>query len=704
MSLVRIVLVLVCLMYCFNGFCEVVAFFNSPEFGENLKNMIVLYINLSQSNISMSAYSFDDMDIANALINASRRGVKIRIMVDSDYWNDIVGLLDSQPNINVFNDLKSKGYKQNSRQHHSKFIVIDYDVSTSPVKNTVITGSFNFTLSASKLQYNNVVIVSNNIDIANVYIQEFNEEWGGNDFEFNPIASRIGRQKTDPPPYFHQSGDIEVYFSYSDRNKIKDRIKNLLLESTNIYICAYSSSTNSELFNVIYEMLDSKSIYGVFDGGHAFHPYSAFLFLYSKKPDNFTIDYEYKVLHNKYIILNYTEDAPENAIIVTGSYNISKNAEENNEENVIVIRNNPVIARKYFRDFLYHFTRSGKNIQDILLPSFFKTNLTVPLNSTNTIYGRNLHKVLSLVVSNDTGVATLSIISNFTNGITFAVPNISGSFNLVSIMQGNMSEITPTKLSLFSQDEPLLIINDGSKVIKADEPVNVRLYTFLTLPYSSIDIKLEGKSFSVPLVRNKDHYSTTFYLDTLINRFSNDMPIMFCYSNLCLTNYIVLPAFSYKLRKPDKVYKNSFHSIKFDILSSFGRNLKISVDGNVSTTVHSDGTVSFFTGNKSEIRLFFTIEDELGNSYSDVVEFTVYEISDIFVYPTIVSKDEKIFVEGNFEKIQVLDKHYNLVPFSIGEDLDGRRYIILMPYKVPSLAFIIFYNQGNKVIRKVVVK
>lgn len=698
-------LLVICFVYVSGySYSEIKVFFNSPVFGDNLRDVVINYINQSQDNISMSAYSFDEPDIANALLNAAQRGVKIRIIIDSDYWNSIIDILDSHSNINIFNDLKTKGYKNNSRQHHSKFIIIDYNSLVSPVKNTVITGSFNFTSSSSLLQYNNVLVIENDVDVANIYIQEFNEEWGSSGFEFNQELSRFGKQKTDPPPYFHSSGDVEVYFSYSDKNKIKDRLSQLFQQSSNMFFCMYSFSTNSELFDVVYQSIPSKSIFGVFDEGQSGGSFSAFPYLIEKDQNAFVLDKEQRILHNKYIILNYDESYPENSIVITGSYNISKNSEENNEENVIIIKNNPIIAKKFIRDFLYHFSMSGKDILLLSFPTVYPTNMILPQGTTNVIYGKNLNKVVSLFISNDSTYLPLTIISNYTNSIVFSSPIVIGTFSLIALLQNGDIEVTPVNLSFFSSSEPLLIVNDGNKFINLDSPINIILYSLETTPITYLDIILNGNIYKIFLNKKDNYFTSTIFIDTLTTNITNLTPIIFKYSNTLVTNYLLLPPFMYKIIKPDKIFKNSFTKIKFDILSTFNRKLKLSANGNVPLNVSDDGTISFFTGNEDKIKIFFTIEDNIGYSFSDYIEIDTDIKEEIVVYPTIVNKGDMIFIDGNFDRIDIFDKDYNRVSFSIGEDETNRKYILPDVLRNPNILFLIFYNGNKKFVKKVIVK
>ncbi|AKZ66177.1 phospholipase D-like domain-containing protein [Candidatus Palibaumannia cicadellinicola] len=52
---------------------------------------------------------------------------------------------------------------------HNKFMIID--------NNIIQTGSFNYTKNAEKYNAENIIIIYNRPDIANIYTQEFNKLW-----------------------------------------------------------------------------------------------------------------------------------------------------------------------------------------------------------------------------------------------------------------------------------------------------------------------------------------------------------------------------------------------------------------------------------------------------------------------------------------------------------------------------------------------
>jgi phosphatidylserine/phosphatidylglycerophosphate/cardiolipin synthase-like enzyme len=63
------------------------------------------------------------------------------------------------------------------------------------------------------------------------------------------------------------------------------------------------------------------------------------------------LEFRYAVAHNKIIVVDPL--SAENAV-VTGSYNFTYAAHAKNAENVLVLRNNPLLARTYYNNFLRH--------------------------------------------------------------------------------------------------------------------------------------------------------------------------------------------------------------------------------------------------------------------------------------------------------------------------------------------------------------
>jgi phospholipase D len=119
-------------------------------------SLIAREIQHAKKSIYMHAYSLTSYSIIHQLMDASRRGVKVKALLDSSNFSE---------NKTVAKDLKNAGVEVILDKvpgiAHNKVMIID--------GHKVITGSFNFTESADKRNAENVML----IDDAHVAHQYF---------------------------------------------------------------------------------------------------------------------------------------------------------------------------------------------------------------------------------------------------------------------------------------------------------------------------------------------------------------------------------------------------------------------------------------------------------------------------------------------------------------------------------------------------
>lgn len=127
---------------------------------DNCREKIVDCINNSKKNIIFAIYFLTDKEIAKALIEANKRGVKIEGIVDKQCSTGM--------NKKFMSDLKKNFkitvIKKNYGIMHHKFAIIDRKI--------IITGSYNWTFSANNKNYENLVIIKNE-DLALEYFKEY---------------------------------------------------------------------------------------------------------------------------------------------------------------------------------------------------------------------------------------------------------------------------------------------------------------------------------------------------------------------------------------------------------------------------------------------------------------------------------------------------------------------------------------------------
>jgi phosphatidylserine/phosphatidylglycerophosphate/cardiolipin synthase-like enzyme len=125
--------------------------------GEYCENKIVKEIDKAKKQVLVQAYSFTDYDIANALINAKHRNVDVEIVIDkSQIHNELLQELE-RAKIIIHVDYKP-------RIAHNKIMIID--------KDTIITGSYNFTKAAQKYNAENLLIIEDK-NLARKYINNW---------------------------------------------------------------------------------------------------------------------------------------------------------------------------------------------------------------------------------------------------------------------------------------------------------------------------------------------------------------------------------------------------------------------------------------------------------------------------------------------------------------------------------------------------
>jgi phosphatidylserine/phosphatidylglycerophosphate/cardiolipin synthase-like enzyme len=114
--------------------------------GGNCTDFIVQAISGAKTSLLVQAYSFTSTPIANALLDAHKRGVQVQVILDKSQRSEKYSSADFLANQGVPTLIDA-----NHAISHNKVMIIDGD--------TVITGSFNFTKSAQEKNAENVLIL-----------------------------------------------------------------------------------------------------------------------------------------------------------------------------------------------------------------------------------------------------------------------------------------------------------------------------------------------------------------------------------------------------------------------------------------------------------------------------------------------------------------------------------------------------------------
>lgn len=299
----------------------ITAYFTNPASSaqnQALQNALVDSLNNASDSIDIAMYNFNLLEVGNALRNARQNGVTVRLVVDSD-------ALDS----NLLQQLRREGVEvlgdRRETLMHNKFIVID--------RKTVWTGSLNLTYGGLTRDENNLVRIESS-ELAQRYTEEFNEMFeedvfGGGE----PLGTRSALSLN--------GSDAWLYFSPEDRpsQAIVDRVKQA---QTSIDILAYNFTLNDlrdALLEAAHRGLDVRIVFDTDQASSTGGEYSTL----KNAGLDVRLDGVSGLMHHKVIILD-------GKTVIFGSYNFTRSADLNNDENVLII-DNKELAKQFRQTF-----------------------------------------------------------------------------------------------------------------------------------------------------------------------------------------------------------------------------------------------------------------------------------------------------------------------------------------------------------------
>lgn len=125
-------------------------------------NKIIGWITEAKTSIDLCIYMFSSELILNAIIDAHKRGVVVRLIVD----NDSIKTTWVLGRMGIMKRIKKSVFK-NKIMHH-KFIIID--------NNKLISGSLNWTMMAIRNNWENIFI-TNDHGLVDPFKREFERLW-----------------------------------------------------------------------------------------------------------------------------------------------------------------------------------------------------------------------------------------------------------------------------------------------------------------------------------------------------------------------------------------------------------------------------------------------------------------------------------------------------------------------------------------------
>ena len=275
--------------------------------GGGVDELIISEIEDAKKSIRLAIYGFSNDRIRDAILNAHKRGVDTKVVTDDKRANNENILLLKSAGIDVVDDQNPYALM------HHKFLVID--------ENVVWSGSANYSYYAFYKNNENLVKFTSS-KIAKVYLEEFDELYHHKNVEGAYV-----------------SDNLEIYFSPED--DFEQRLLSLIENAKESIDFLAFAFTNKKISDALKERFDKGiTIRGVFDK----EQHEGFLKRYSKYETllshqiDVKLDGNRQTMHNKVFIIDHKT-------VITGSYNFTIKANEDNNENAIVVHNSEFASR-----------------------------------------------------------------------------------------------------------------------------------------------------------------------------------------------------------------------------------------------------------------------------------------------------------------------------------------------------------------------
>ena len=298
---------------------------NPDQIEGSIEAALIERIDAAQESIHIAAFEFNLTPVAEALIAAKGRDVEVQWVTDDEHGLEA----DSEEGHGQFAMLQDADIPViddgRGALMHNKFIIFDGQ--------TVWTGATNLTENGIFRNNNNVIVIESGA-VAEMFEREFSEMWAG---EFGPRSpSTVSQQRTTV-----EGTPIQVLFASEDE-AVSQIVPLLQSAQQSIYFMAFSFTHNDLGEAMLERAAEGVTVSGIFETRGSQTEFS-------ELPPMFCAglavrqDGNPSTYHHKVIVID-------EQTVITGSLNFSANADESNDENVVILTN-PAIAAQYLQEF-----------------------------------------------------------------------------------------------------------------------------------------------------------------------------------------------------------------------------------------------------------------------------------------------------------------------------------------------------------------
>jgi len=329
-----------------------------------IDDTLIQYINRAKYSIDLTMYNFNNdgiSNVSNALIAAANRGVVVRVIGCGTTNNTGIDVLVGT----AVHVLIGPNSSQRAGIMHNKFILFDTE-SANPNDPLVWTGSTNLTDTQINTDANNVIILQDQ-SLARGYKIEFEEMWGSNTATPNPANEHFGSTKKNNTPHEYKINGkrVESYFSPTDG--VNAKIVQTINTSNNDLSIATMLITRTEMADAIVARKSANVAANVLTNNAANNNTTVNTTLTTALGTHFVASSILPgIMHNKYMVVDQGAPASD-PLVLTGSHNWSAGADNDNDENTLIIHD-ATIANIYYQNFVKIFVGNNGVLGELTTP------------------------------------------------------------------------------------------------------------------------------------------------------------------------------------------------------------------------------------------------------------------------------------------------------------------------------------------------
>jgi phosphatidylserine/phosphatidylglycerophosphate/cardiolipin synthase-like enzyme len=304
---------------------------NPPDnLGHGIDRTVKEAIDSAKQSVDVTSFDLNLPDLVNALADAAKRGVKVRVVYDGTNGSQDVNNASSGNQLfNAIPVLKAAGVGlvdggRSSGLMHDKIVIVD--------GKELFAGSWNLSYNDTYRNNNNLLAITDPRLIAN-YQAKFNELF---------VDKRFGthaRLKVPNPSLTIDGVAVENYFSPEDG--VMSRLVSLVQNAKKSVHFMIFTFTDKDLASaMIARAQGGVDVKGVIENRGASN--GALVPLYCAKLP-VKVDGNKYTMHHKVIVLD-------DNTVITGSFNFTQSADKENDDHVIVIHS-PAVAAAYEQEF-----------------------------------------------------------------------------------------------------------------------------------------------------------------------------------------------------------------------------------------------------------------------------------------------------------------------------------------------------------------